>query len=466
LSILRSLSPTPLGIVAAVGISACAQGAGEGFSNLSTSGTTSLSSSDVAEGGTDAEVRAVADGSAATIAVGDTMGGEADSETDSGVGGGADDSAAAITVGDTMGGEDASGTDSGVGGGADGSAPTTGRDGAVGGVPGGEIGVGTTLNGCQVFPPDNPWNVEIDGPDVQVIHTYDSELPQTTHLHPDFGGYTTYNGGIPWNAVDAAQADLPTVFTLYASTSDPGPGGWVGANPVTTGADTGTTAYPFFVGMEIEGDPDAGGTPGSLPGDQHGLVLQQGASGCTSYEAWNCVVVSSPPFPCANGAVFQLNSNAPRPAGWTSADAAGLSILAGLVKLSEVQAGAVTHAIRMTFNSTQNGYIPPATHAAGSQPLGSAYPPMGLRLRLKASVSTSGYTTASQVIMAGLKKYGLIVADNGSDWYFQGDSNDGWTATAPDGQDSIIDEVVDDFRHLSGSDFEAVYTGDPVATGL
>jgi hypothetical protein len=91
---------------------------------------------------------------------------------------------------------------------------------------------------------------------------------------------------------------------------------------------------------------------------------------------------------------------------------------------------------------------------------------MGLRLRLKASVVTSSYTTASQVIMAGLKKYGLIVADNGSDWFFQGDSNDGWTATAPDGQDTIINELVSDFKSLTGSDFEAVYTGDPVNTGL
>ena len=118
--------------------------------------------------------------------------------------------------------------------------------------------------------------------------------------------------------------------------------------------------------MKIEGDPAAGGTPGNLPGDQHGMVLQQGGGGCTLYEAWNCVVVSSPPFQCANGAVFDFTSNTLRPAGWTSADAAGLPVFAGLVRLSEVQAGAVTHAVRITFNSTQNGYVPPATHAASS----------------------------------------------------------------------------------------------------
>jgi hypothetical protein len=177
-------------------------------------------------------------------------------------------------------------------------------------------------------------------------------------------------------------------------------------------------------------------------------------------------VVSSPPFNCANGAAFNLTSNALRPAGWTSADAAGLPILPGLVKLSEVQAGVITHALRVTFSTTQQGYIDPATHAAGSQPLGSAYPPMGLRLRLKSTVATSSYTAASQVILAAMKTYGLIVADNGSNWYFTGDSNDGWNATAPDGQDTLIDEVVSDFRNLNGSDFEAVYSGDPVATGL
>ena len=350
--------------------------------------------------------------------------------------------------------------------GSDASQKTTNDAGSVGGVPGGQLGVGTTIGSCTIFPADDPWNVEIDGPSVQVIHTYDSQLSPGTKTHPDLGGYTSDTGGIPINIVDASQADLPTVFSVYAGESDPGPGGWVGANPVTTGASIGTTAYPFFVGMKIEGDPSAGGTPGNLPGDQHAIVLQQGANGCTSYEAWNCAVVSSPPFQCANGSVFDLATNPSRPSGWTSADAAGLAILPGLVRLSEVKAGNVTHAARMTFSVTQSGYIAPATHAAGSKPLGSAYPPMGLRLRLKASVSTASYTAASQVIMAGLKKYGLIVADNGSDWFFQGDSDDGWLAMAPDGQDTLVDEVVGDFRNLTGADFEAVYTGDPVATGL
>jgi hypothetical protein len=316
-----------------------------------------------------------------------------------------------------------------------------------------------TLQGCAIFPPDNPWNVAIDGTGVQVTHTYDSQIPQSTQLHADWGDYTTNHYGIPFNVVPATQADLTTTFNYAADQSDPGPGGWVGTNPNTSGSSTGTTAYPFFAGMKIEGDPGPGGTPGSLPNDQHGIVLQQGASGCTLYEAWQCVPSSAPPFRCANGAVFDLTSNSLRPLGWTSADAAGLSILAGLVRLAEVQAGAIDHAIRLTFNATQNAYILPATHAASSN--GSPYPPMGLRLRLKAGVSITSYTAASQVIMSALKKYGFIVADNGSDWYFQGDSDDGWDATAPDGRDTLINEITSDFHHLTGADFEAIFSGVP-----
>jgi hypothetical protein len=330
----------------------------------------------------------------------------------------------------------------------------------VGGVPGGKAGPGTTLQGCQIFPPDNPWNTAIDGPNVQVIHTYDSGLPQATTLHPDWGDYTTDHYGIPYNVVPSTQADLTITFNYAADESDPGPGGWMGTNPVTAGSKMGTTAYPFFAGMKIEGDPGPGGTPGSLPGDQHGIVLQQGSGGCKLYEAWNCVGgITTPPFECANGAVFDLNSNMLRPAGWTSADAAGLAIFAGLVRLSDVKAGAISHAIRVTFNSTQGKYIPPATHAASSK--GNPYPPMGLRLRMKASVPISSYSAGSQTIMTAMKKYGLIVADNGSDWYFQGDSDDGWSAMAPDGKDTYIGEAVSDFHHITGADFEVIYSGDP-----
>jgi hypothetical protein len=315
-----------------------------------------------------------------------------------------------------------------------------------------------------VFPPDNPWNTMIDGADVIPNHAYDAQIPQGTSLHPDFGGFSTQGYGIPYSVVPATQALQDIDFTLYASESDPGPNGWIGTNPVMAGASKGETMYPFFTGMHIEGNPAAGGTPGNLPGDQHGLVLMQGSSGCKLYEAWQCVAGGGPPFQCANGAVWDLTSNALRPLGWTSADAAGLPIFPGLVKLVEVQAGAIHHAIRVTFNNIALDYILPATHAAGSHKLPD--PPMGLRLRLKSTVSISSYTVESQVIMTAMKTYGLIIADIGSDWYFSGDSNDGWVKNGKDGKDTIINELTSDFGNLHGSDFEAIQSGKAENTGL
>jgi hypothetical protein len=382
-----------------------------------------------------------------------------------GDGGGSSGSGSGGTSGGGSGGS-SGGTSGGSSGGTSGSSSGgTTTDGGVGGVPGGVAGPGAQVSGCEIFPADNPWNTLIDGPAVEVIHAYDSELPQSTHLHPDFGGWTQ-GYGIPYNVVPSSQALQDIDFTVYADESDPGPMGWIGTDPVTANAVMGETMWPFFTGIKIEGNPMAGGTPGNLPGDQHGLVLQQGssASSCVSYEAWNCVSGGGAPFQCANGAVFPLNSNALRPLGWTSADAAGLSVLAGLVKLAEVQAGAVNHAIRMTFNDTENAYILPATHAASNK--SAPYPPMGLRLRLKSSVSISSYHAESQIIMTAMQKYGLIIADNGSDWYFQGDSNDGWNGTAKDGKDTIIDELVGDFGNITGADFEAIFSGTPQKTGL
>jgi hypothetical protein len=348
--------------------------------------------------------------------------------------------------------------------------------GTVGGVPGGVAGPGTTLSGCEIFPPDNPWNVRVDGPNVQVVTTY-TQIPQGASLHADFGDFTPDGYGIPYSVVPSTQANVQTTFGCFADESDPGPGGWTSGPSASAadcsgeggGTELGVTKYPFFTGMEIEGNPAAGsgGTPGALPNDQHALVLQQGAAGggCISWEAWNCVQ-NPAPFNCANGAKFDLTSNALRPAGWTSADAAGLSILAGLVRLVDVQAGAIHHAIRVTFQTTQDGYIPPATHAAGSKALGGDYPPMGLRLRLKASVDISTYPGPAQVVLTAMKQYGFIVADIGSNWYFQGDSNNGWNDMASDGADTWFDEITDGTNQMKGSDFEVVYTGDPVNAGL
>jgi hypothetical protein len=161
--------------------------------------------------------------------------------------------------------------------------------------------------------------------------------------------------------------------------------------------------------------------------------------------------------------MWDLGSNGLRPAGWTSADAAGLSVFAGLVKIAEVKAGVITHAIRVTFNNTQKGYVYPATHYAGSSALGSSDPPMGLRLRLKSSVDTSKFSKPGQVVAKAMTTYGLIVADIGSDWYFQGDSDDGWNDQ--DVSDTYIGELLTDFDGVTGADFEVLDTGAPMNTG-
>ena len=213
----------------------------------------------------------------------------------------------------------------------------------------------------------------------------------------------------------------------YASESDPGP-------------------YPIPADAKVEGGSNSGG-------DMHVLVVQQGK--CLLYETWSSKY-TSPGWTCGSGAKFDLGSNTLRPDGWTSADAAGLPVLPGLVKVSEVMAGAVNHAIRFTMDSTQQAYIHPATHAAGKAD--TSLPPMGLRLRLKASFDTSAFKGATLVILTAMKQYGLMLADNGSDWYFGGDSDDGWTP--------LMDQLVGDFEKVTGSDFEAVETGPLSTAGL
>jgi hypothetical protein len=284
-----------------------------------------------------------------------------------------------------------------------------------------------TIGGCAVFPPDNPWNTRIDDPTKFPVHplwsTYQTKMSPTTHLHPDWGDWSTDHYGIPWQTVPSTQAGVPMTFQ-YASESDPGP-------------------YPFPPNAKVEGGAGSGG-------DMHVLVVEMGP--CSLYETWNSKY-TPPGWSCGSGAKFDLSSNALRPDGWTSADAAGLPILPGLVKVSEVQAGAVNHAIRFTMASTQQAYIHPAVHAAGKSD--ATLPPMGLRLRLKASFDTTPFTGATKVVFVALQRYGVILADNGSDWYIGGDSDDAWTP--------LMDALVSDLSKVHGSDFEAVDTG-PIST--
>lgn len=338
------------------------------------------------------------------------------------------------------------------------SAVTTvaGPSPAPGVLTGMTAGPGTFVGGCQIFPAGNAWNVNVSSTSLATTTAY-SGIPQGTHLHPDLGGWTAPNGpyGIPYNVVANGQAEAQITFNQYGTESDPGPGGWT-TNPNTSSSGNGVTSYPIPNAALIEGDPPTGQTPG----DDHLLVIQQGATcgaPCTLWETWATVGGSSAPWTAANGARWDLGSNALRTLGWTSADAAGLSVFAGLLRLAEVKAGVITHAIRVTFNTTQAGYVYPATHYAGSGKLGGTDPPMGLRLRLKTTVSTAKFSGPGKIVATAMQTYGLIIADIGSDWYFQGDSDDGWNAQ--DVTDTYVGELLTDFDGVTGADFEALDPG-------
>jgi hypothetical protein len=291
-------------------------------------------------------------------------------------------------------------------------------------------GAAPTLGGCSIFPADNPWNTRIDDPQSFPVHpqsaTYLANMSPTTHLHPDWGDWSTDHYGIPWQTVPGSQALVPMTFT-YSDQSDPGP-------------------YPFPPNALVEGGAGSGG-------DMHVLVIDTGS--CALYETWSSTF-SNLGWSCGSGAKFDLTSNALRPDGWTSADAAGLPVLPGLVKVSEVQAGAIHHAMRFTMDNTQQAYIHPATHAAGKSD--TTLPPMGLRLRLKATFDTSTFTGAAKVVVVAMQQYGLILADNGSNWYISGDSDDAWTP--------LMDDLVQALGQIYGSDFEAVETGPLSTAGL
>jgi hypothetical protein len=302
---------------------------------------------------------------------------------------------------------------SGCGGGAG----TTGGDDRFAGSP--------TIAGCPVFPKDNPWNTDISGYPVHANSAaFIASIGVAGHLHPDWGA--SYQGapvGIPYVVVGAGQPKVPVVFD-YADESDPGP-------------------YPVPPDAPIEGGASASG-------DRHVLVLD--TVGRKLYELYSAFPQPDGSWHAGSGAVFDLTSNALRPAGWTSADAAGLPILPGLVRYDEVQAGEIHHALRFTCQSTQRGYIAPATHFASASH-DANLPPMGLRLRLKANYDISGFAPQLQVILTALKHYGLILADNGGNWYITGAHDTRW---------NISD--FDPLKSVPGSAFEAVDTG-PIVTG-
>lgn len=282
-------------------------------------------------------------------------------------------------------------------------------------------GSAPVISGCQIFPDDNPWNSDVskepvDPASSQII----AKIGANTDLHPDFG--TTYQGapnGIPFVVVDGNQSLVPVSFT-YASESDQGP-------------------YPVPTDAPIEGGPN--GT-----GDRHILMLR--TSDCKLFELYAAYPHNGgASWTAGSGAIFDLSSNALRSDGWTSADAAGLPIFPGLVKYDEVESGEIKHALRFTVDVTRKAYLHPATHWA-SDNTASDRPPMGMRVRLKASFDISGYTPRLQVILKAMKKYGMFLADNGSDWYVSGAPDPRWD-----------DDELRQLGQLQGGDFEVVKMG-------
>jgi hypothetical protein len=333
-----------------------------------------------------------------------------------------------------------SGGTGGATGGSGGS--TAGTGGATGGTAGSTGGTSANLGACRIFPPDNPWNTDVSGYALSADSaTYLANMAPGSSFHPDWGTVTD-GYGFPFSTGTGATPQPITWTAGWGATeSDP--------LPCPTG--TNQFCYPIPLTAPIEGGPSA-----STDSDRHVLYVDTAGApnDCTLYELYNGQnPTGNSGWTAANGAIFHLGSNALRPDGWTSADAAGLPVLPGLVRFDEVTAGEIRHAIRFTMNRSQQGYIHPATHAAGNAD--TTLPPMGLRLRLAASFDTSGFTGPTLVIMTAMKRYGIILADNGSNWYISGESNEGWAA--------YMDDLLTGLGQVHGSDFEVVDTG-PVST--
>jgi hypothetical protein len=275
------------------------------------------------------------------------------------------------------------------------------------------------IAGCTVFPADNPWNRRVDSLPVAprsaaIVAAIGAALP----LHADFGS-GLYDGapiGIPITVVPSSQAKVRVGFD-YADESDAGP-------------------YPIPPNIRIEGG-----------GDRHAIVVEQ--STCRLYELY-ALRHTTGGWHAGSGAIWSLGSNRLRPAGWTSADAAGLQILPGLARYAEVARGHIDHALRFTVERSRRAYVYPARHYA-SDLTDPALPPMGLRLRLKASFATSVFPPQARVVLEALKRYGMMVADNGSSWFVSGEPNAGWN-----------NDDLHTLGRVKGSDFAVV---DPRAIG-
>ena len=279
------------------------------------------------------------------------------------------------------------------------------------GCPGG----GSSVGGCAVFPADNAWNTDVSGlrtdpRSAAVI----AEIQATggKFVHPDFGSDPTY--GIPYVVVPASQAAIPITYAAYGSESDPGP-------------------FPIPLNTPVESGSDA-----------HVVVVQQGS--CQLFELFAARVAGGG-WVADSGARWNLSSNALRTEGWTSADAAGLPILPGLVRYDEAVSGHIGHALRFTVARTRVGRVHPATHDAATSADPNA-PPMGLRLRLRADFDRASFTGLARTVLDALATYGMIVADNGSNWYISGSTDTRWD-----------DGDLNQLKGVPGTAFEVVSTG-------
>jgi len=288
------------------------------------------------------------------------------------------------------------------------------------------LGPLASLNGFVPFPSNNLWNTDISNAPVDPNSAnYINYIGATVTLHPDFGR-GKYDGsymGIPYQIEAGTQPSVPVKITGYAGQSDPGP-------------------MPIPADALIEGYPKSG------TGDRHVLVLDSG--GCWLYELYHARI-NNGAWSAGSTAIWDMTINEQRPYTWTSADAAGLPIFVGLVRYDEVAAGAINHAVRFTVPTTQVAFTPPASHWASNTTDPNA-PPMGMRMRLKASFDISGFSPHNQVILTALQHYGMILADNGSAIYITGMPDDNWS-----------NNDLDALKSITASSFEVIST-DPLYT--
>jgi hypothetical protein len=284
------------------------------------------------------------------------------------------------------------------------------------------------IGSMPIFPADNPWNWDISD---YAVHpnsaNFVAGIGAARNLHPDFG--TVWAGapnGIPYIAVDGREPDVPVVYTAYGDESDPGP-------------------FPIPLNAPIEGGPSSSGDRHVIAVDTSNKMLYELFSSYPQADHWEA----------ASGAAFDLSINDHHPETWTSADAAGLPIFPGLVRYEDVHIkGEINHALRFTVERSQRKYIFPARHYASSS-TDPNLPPMGLRFRLKAGFDISGFSAPVQVILRALKKHGMLVADNGGNWFISGAPDDRWD-----------DGVLGELKSIAGSNFEAVRTVDSAGSPI